>query len=256
MQPINSTTKMLPSGFTVTLREQTGEDEDILSRLGDVESGTSFNNFLSNIIIGSSLEGKTRFTPEDIAQWPTEDKYQAILFSRIFSIGKELTFNHICENKSCNKHKTPLEVDLSIYDWDLSTGNPPEDTPFLNHKPRLHPDGTMSSFDHITSWGMAIRYGRLTGVSELKAHNKKRADISRNDELRSRNLAYKLPNGEYQLITNFRMFNAKQMKELRHVVLGRDSNQDWSTDCECSKCGKTEQIIILSIPDFFFPSGI
>lgn len=246
---------MLPSGFSITLREQTGEDEDTLSRLGDVEDGSSYHKFLSALIIGSSIPDKTRFSANEIAEWPTVDKYYAILESRIHSLGHEMIFDYECTNEKCNKLKTEQIQDLREFTWDLTKGNPPIDVPFLDNKPQLLPHGSKRDFEATTSFGVDIKYNLLTGMGELKTLTKKRKDISRNDELRGRNLAYKGPNGEWIELNNFRLWVSREMKEIRGIVLGDDYNQNFYTTCRCKKCDVTQEIIILTVPDFFFPSG-
>lgn len=246
----------LPSGMDITIREQNGEDEDILSRYGDIKDSISHQNFLSAIIIGSSKEGKTKFTPDDISKWPAVDKYYALVKSRIFSLGKELKFKYKCSNNRCGK-ETPLVEDLDIYDWDLSKGNPPEDDPYYESRIKLLPNGDKLEFEETLSNGKRIKFGILTGMGESKTLKKSEDDLNRNDDLRARNLSYFREEGNQWIeVANFRMFSSKIMSEIRNLVNKHNENYPLITKCKCRHCGNTEDVVILTLPSFFFPSEI
>src|SRR3972149_804467 len=113
----------MPSNFSITIREQNGEDDEVISRVGDATDGNSINIFLTRIIIANSLLNGGKTSLADILSWRLRDKYYLLLKSRIHSMGPNLDFDFICTNVKCAKLSHYTE-DLSLYDWDLSKPTP------------------------------------------------------------------------------------------------------------------------------------
>ena len=255
MEQINKVTKMVPSGFTVDLKEQTGEDEDVLSRMGDIEEGISYTKFLSRIIVGSNLDNKKNFTTEEINEWPAVDKYFCLLESRIFSLGHKLDFVYKCQNDKCGK-ETNMDEDLRKYTHDLSEGNPSKTDPDYAYKPKLFKEPNTKTFYSTLSNGKEIKWDILTSSGELKNIKKNRDELNRSDEFRARNLAYKAESGEWVTISNFKMFTSRIMSELREKIRTKEFEWDLTMQCKCPHCSKIGELMILNVPTFFFPSGV
>lgn len=245
---------LLPHGLRITIKEHNGEDEDVLSRLGDVDEGISYSKFLSRIITGSNIPDKQNFTTDDINEWPEASKYVALVESRILSIGDMLDFKLKCQDAKCG-HESPYSVDLKEYSHDLSQGNPSPDDPHYSSKPKLFLD-YREKYSATMKDGKEITWTPLTSLSGMKLTKKERDDINHGDAFRIRNLTYKAENGEVITITNFRMFTARQMAEIRGLIKEKEFDYDLTAYCKCDKCKKINTIAIFNLHDFFFPAGI
>jgi hypothetical protein len=167
-----TTTFTLPTGSSVTIRETDGEDEDVISRVGDALDGASINKFISRIVIKHSAYPDTRITPEMVKSWPLADKYYTLLKSRVHSLGEELIFMFKCPEKDCLKESKQAE-NLNIYDHDLSIGNPDESEPHYEKKVKLYPNKSQTSFTHTLSTGKVVFFDLLSGIGGIKDDEEK-----------------------------------------------------------------------------------
>lgn len=252
---LSETTFIIPTGEEITIRETNGEDEDVISRVGDASNGASINKYISRIIRGTNIPGKTSMSELDVKNWPLANKYFTLLKSRLQNAGNLLVFEFTCPHCSY-KHPTPFEEDLSIYDWDLSKGNPPEDDPHSATRIRKYPMGGQTEFKYTLTSGREISFELLSGKSEEYSLNKRREDISKNDELRSRKLKFKSEQGEWVEVENFRTFSTKEMSQIRGLVNKVDIsfNMESTITCQNPRCGIISTVPLIAIPAFFFPT--
>lgn len=246
----NTLTFKVPSGFEVTIREQDGEDDDIISKMKNSQDGSSISKFVSSILLGTSLT-KGRPTPNDIQVWKNRDKYHVLLKSRIFSLGSEILYKHKCT--ACKK-ETNYEEDLKPYDRDFSKS--PEDSdngfkfqiqPYINGE-ALEAELTLQS-------GKRIKYKYLNGLSEKKLLDFPKDDMSKNTELLLRGIEW-FYQDRWQKIENFKVFSARDMKEIRTHVEKHDLPFEAASECTCPFCENVDTISLITQPDFFFPRGI
>ena len=83
-----------PSGIEYTIREQNGQDEEILTNVGEATRFMNINNFLQAILMGSSKKPNQKYTMEEILRIPLLDRQCILLQSRIFSIGEIMEFSY------------------------------------------------------------------------------------------------------------------------------------------------------------------
>lgn len=241
----------IPSGLEVTIREQNGDDDDVISRLKNNNDGTSINKFIASICLEvEGLPGKP--SHNDILKWKNRDKYYVLLKSRIFSLGETLTYNYKCINPDCGKEST-FEEDLRLYDRDFS--KPLEETnngfkyqvqPYLTSSPTVEID--------LTS-GKKVRYKYLNGLSEKKLLEINKDEISKNTELLVRDMEW-FNGGQWHKLQRFDVFSSKDMMEIRSHITKYDMPFDAVSDCKCPYCQKVANISLLAQPSFFFPQEI
>lgn len=243
----------VPSGFEVVIREQNGDDDDIISRLKNNNDGTSINKFIASICLSvEGLPGKP--SHNDILKWKNRDKYYVLLKSRIFSLGDTLTYKYKCINPNCGKEET-FEEDLKLYDRDFS--KPVEETnngfkyqiqPYLTGEPVVELD--------LTS-GKKVRYKYLNGLSEKKLLEINKDEISKNTELLVRDMEYfNSSNNQWTKLQRFDVFSSRDMMEIRSHISKHDIPFDAVSECKCPYCETVANISLLAQPSFFFPQEI
>ena len=76
-----------PSGHVVTIREQNGADDDILSNPADAATLMNLSKFVASIVVKSDYTQSGRLTVDQVQNMPTLDRYCILINSRIFSLG-------------------------------------------------------------------------------------------------------------------------------------------------------------------------
>lgn len=241
-----------PSGMKVTIREQNGEDDDVISNISDSTDGTALNKFISRIV--TDVEGKGSPSLEDVLSWKVRDKYYILLNSRILSLGEELVFEITFGENTDNPITQMFEENLSHYNWDFSKGFPPKKgeegynpktiQPYENGK-ETHDEFTLSS-------GKEVRYEYSNGYTEKYILSVDKSKASKNLSFTSRNLQLKV-GGKWQTILNFSPFTPRDMRELRTRQEANDPDFDLFTYVNNPKTGQTERVSIFNLNDFFFP---
>lgn len=243
-----TTSFKIPSGLEVTIREQDGGDDDIISKVKDATDGSAINKFVSGITLnhsGTPNNGKP--SANDVLKWKLRDKYYLMYKSRIFSLGSEILYTHECSNKECRK-KNKYEEDLSIYDNDFD--KPSEDG--FQYKVIPYVDGDKTQAEFSTQSGLQIRYKYLNGLAEKKLLGYNQDEISKNTELTIRDIEW-FKDEKWQPLQNFKGVPARDMKDIRIHVNKNDSPFEAISECICPYCKTVDKISLLSLPDFFFP---
>jgi hypothetical protein len=248
----------LPSGHWVEIREQNGEDDDILSKSSYVQSHENVNRFLAGIIVNSSYNRP--ITEKDIKQWRVNDKYYLLLKSRIFSLGHELIFDYSCPK--C-KTKTQMVEDLSIFDADLDRDSENFIGKLLEKNPnseelrnKIWPLEHNEPVRHLVlNSGKEVRYKFLTVASEHNAIKIPFGEQSRNKELIIRDFEMKV-DGMWMSVQNFKLLSAKDMAQIRADVNKHDELFIMESHIKCPACNHEEVMPLIAIPDFFFPTSV
>lgn len=248
------TTFKLPSGYEVTIREQNGEDDDVLSNPVEAKTLMNISRFLSGLIIDTDYTKNRRLSPEDIQNMPSLDRYAILINSRIFSIGKELEFDYDWSNGEGKSDIFGYIVDLSeefLFDYsNIPTGEE------VNAKPNaipFYPLGKQhTDLPITTSSGKELTFDLLNANGEAYVLNLPDSDKTKNQELIARNLKVKVGD-KYELVKNFRMFSVKDMMEIRKYIKSYDPVFPGLTEIKHPVSGKTLLIPVLGIDNFFFP---
>ena len=259
---------LLPCGHTVTLREQNGNDDDIISSFnkGEIES-TSFNRFVASLVVAHNFfptpEGKIQsLSLNDVLNIPLRSKYFMILASRIYSLGPNLLFEWDWKD---GNPPVPYEDDLTQYIWDYTEPFPEIEEETYN-KERIKPynllrnsdSGEIDFFRYLTlKSGKNIRFNLLDGHGEnylLKLPMDKR---TANAVIKARNLYLLIEEkGDYVKVQNFKSFSTRDMIEIRAFVDREDSVFEGLTEIENPNNGEIQNLPLLHVPDFFFPREI
>jgi len=241
-----------PSGLKVTIREQNGDDDEVLSDVSAAKEGMSINNFIAAIITKSSLKAG-RLTPEDILAMRLRDKYYILIASRIFSLGNIFTFDYTWDEE---EKPFGYEEDLLRYFWDFHKPFPtPEDK---EYSPLLIPPYPINEPEHIQtlSSGKVIRWDYSDGFAEKFLFELPLNERNRNAELKARRLGLRAPDGTFTIVQKFTAFSPKDMSEIRTEMDKLDSSPDLTTDITHPKTKEKLNIPLITNQDFFFPRVI
>lgn len=241
-----------PDYRVVTIREQNGEDEEILSNSKNLLKGDAINFFLSRIIM--TVDGD-KVSTDDVLNLKNKTKYYILLKSRLLSLGNEITYKHKCSNPNCPKPQglpdTTFEEDLDLYDLNFDPANTVEKAPF---KYRVTPYPDKSTHRLLTlGTGKELKYKYLTGVEEKKLIEMPADQLNKNTDIVVRQLEWKQETGTWVKVQNFRDFSSKEMAEIRKDIVAHDMPFEAVSECTCPYCNTTDLISLMSQSDFFFP---
>lgn len=244
-----------PSGFKVIIREQNGEDDDILSRGSGIADGTSANRFVQSIVVSTDMTDSKRLSLEDVEKMKLCDKYFIIVASRIFSIGQIVKFEFTWKDI---KSPVPYEEDLGLYIWDYANENFPfstEDNDYFQYRIKPHHFGKDRSFEFITDSGKRLRFDFMNGIGEKYLMKLPEAELSKNQELLARNL-HQYIDDKWVKVSNFKSFSTSDMREIRGTVFENDPVLELYSEIEHPLSGEKVNHPIIATSDFFFPRQI
>lgn len=247
---------ILPSGYYVVIREQNGNDDDIISNRATAKDLTNFNIFLSSLIIDTNLPIATngKITRDNIDKILLRDKYAIIFASRIHSMGAELQF----------EFSWPIEEggpqnyveDLHNYFWDFKEPLPEQGEPgYSPHHVKPYPSDAYGTQELTLSSGKQLRFRYLDGIGEKEIMRLPVEEITRNAELKARGLE-QLLDGKWVKVSNFMYFSKKEMAELFKFFRTNDPDFNAITELENPKTGEIIKYPLLQAEDFFFPQEI
>ena len=98
-----------PSGHLVSIREQNGADDDILSNPVEASNLMNLSRFISAIVVEADYYENGKLTVEQAHNLPVLDRYAILFNSRIFSLGEILDFDYDWKE---NGGKASYEQDL------------------------------------------------------------------------------------------------------------------------------------------------
>lgn len=249
-------TLLLPSGSTVTIREQNGDDDDIISSfMTGQDSVGPINRFVAAIIIKHDYNFADKsgvLTAKEVLNIPLRDKYFILMASRIFSISPSIKFNWDWQN---DRPEVPYEEDLVQYMWDYKKEFPQIGDPAY-FKYRIQPyQEHKSNIEVDLSSGKKIRFYLLDGNGESYIMGLPDSQKSINTPIRARRLEL-FDNGNWMKVESFKVFKSYEMAELRDAINTYDKTFDGLTDLNNPYTNEVVSIPLLSIPDFFFPREI
>lgn len=241
----NTLTFTVPSGYKVTIREQNGEDDDVLSNAKHVQNGMTVINFLEGIIL--EMDGK-KPTKEDILRMRIRDRVVILLTTRIFSIGQIMTFEYDWQDGT---PKVKYEEDLSLFIWDYSKPFPE------GVSQRIKPYKEDKTFREISlSSGKVVKYDYYNAYTENYLMDLPLEKQSINKELLARNLQLKL-GGEWVIVQNFLTFSKSDMREIWMDINEYDEALRVSSEIHHpDKDGVSVKLHLMGMTDFFFPARI
>lgn len=252
-------TFVAPSGTEYTIREQNGQDEEVLTNMGEIKKGMNINNFLYGIIMKSSKKAG-KLSMEEILSIPLLDRSCILIQSRIFSIGENLEFSFSWPNIQNPDKPREFEYELDLHEYLFEDyGNPEAVTEeMLSEKPKGIPfypvrqDSKYYVFELRS--GKKIRFYLADGHSEMYIMKLPDDQKTRNTDLIMRGLELQVE-GKWERVFNFALFSTKDMRELRKHVNSVDPTADLTTTVTDPETGAQEEVPIMGLTSFFFPEG-
>jgi len=247
----------VPSGYKVAVREQNGEDDDIVSNAALTETGQSFNIYLSGIIVWTTKGNGGPATPEFIMAMKMRDKYVALIQSRIFSLGWKLKLQYSWPKKDKENEKAiDYFEDLRRYVWDYGNKKKPfpEEDDDKYYAYRIKPYKNPEEIERQISLSSEklIKYDYADGNYEKYLLELPVENDSYNKIYRGRNLQIK--NGEvWEVVKNFKKFSANDMKDLRKDLQTYDPDLAILSELKDPDSGQVVYVEIMANQDFFFP---
>lgn len=244
-----------PSGATYTIREQNGEDDDILSNPVTSTNLMNLSYFISSLIVEQNFyPNKKTISPEDALNLPSNDRYAILLNSRIHSIGNLLEFTH---NWGGSLGEVCYELDLNEFLFNKSIEDITEEE--LQSKPEAIPLYPQNKFKDLefSIGNKVFLFDILTGAGEQYQLELPLEKRTANQKLISRNLRLISDTGNPEKISNFRMFSRSEMNEIRKYIAECDPLFTGMTKIyHPSDKSITTEVNILGLPNFFWQEGI
>lgn len=246
-------TFMTPSGHTVTIREQNGEDDDILSNPVEAQNMMNLSRFIASIIVDCDFfENKKTISAKEAHSLPALDRYCILFQSRKFSLGDTVDFNYDWGSENGGKVEYSQALDEFLFDYSKA---PTEEEVIA--KPNAIPfypcGGQFRDLEFTTSQGHRFRFDLMNAESEAYILELPLDQRTKNKELVARNLRMEV-DGKWDKVTNFRMFSVKEMREIRAEILGCDPVFQGITEIENPNMpGQRVDISIVAMKDFFYP---
>lgn len=252
----------LPSGYSCEIREQNGEDEEVLSNPASIKNFMNINEFIAGIVTHTNFTASGKLLVEDVLKLPLLDRAVILINSRIFSLGEELEFSYKWPREKMNDTaEYTYTQDLRDYLFEDYGVRPTEEE--LNSKPDavpyyLLPEDTnnpgkvqLTDLTLILSSGKEIMWDVATAASEQYLMKLGIDNVSRNKDLLARNLRLKV-DGKWEKVQNFRLFSIRDMAEIRKEILSKDPTFTGNTTIEDPITHKITDISILAVPAFFY----
>ncbi len=239
---------VVPTGKKYIIREQTGYDDEVLSQVASLDDADVINRFLAGIIQQDSEGNQVSY--EDVLKMKLRDKYVILIASRIFSLGETINFEYDWKDGS------PVEYyqdDLSQYIWDYTQPFPePGDPGYVKYRIKpYHPDHKEEVVFDID--GTTFKFDILDGHGEKYLIKLAKSQVHINQELLARNFSL-LDKDQWIKVRNFNQLTARQIAQVRSRVRMYDDNFEVLTEIEHPTTHIVDEIPIIALRDFFFPS--
>lgn len=250
----------LPSGYTCEIREQNGEDEEVLSNPASIKTFMNLNEFIAGIVTNTNFTASGKLLVKDILKLPLLDRAVILINSRIFSLGEELEFNYKWPRPENSKDQSEFTYtqDLNEYIFEDYSKTPTEEE--LESKPEAVPYYTNRDSNGVAqlvdlkftlSSGKEVMWDIATVGSEQYLMKLGIDNISRNKDLIARNLRLNVE-GNWEKVQNFKLFSVRDMAEMRKTIFSIDPTFTGTTDIEDPITHNKTQISVLTVPTFFY----
>jgi len=243
---------MTPSGRIFTIREQNGDDDDILSNTSTANDLSNIDNFLNAIVVSETIGDKEcNINFSTITSLPNNDRYHLLIASRIHTLGPIMKFQYEFEPGV----PIDFEEDLSQYLHDYTTPFPePGEPGYSKYKIPPYPANSdhTSTFSFTTKSGKTVSFGLMTRIGEKYVLSLPNDQQSRNTELKARNLQL-LVDGVLTKVENFSIFSKMDMIEIHKAVQEIDPTYNFVSDIQNPKTKAIINFPIMFSPSFFFP---
>lgn len=253
----------LPSGYSCEIREQNGEDEEVLSNPANIKNFMNINEFIAGIVIHTDFTASGKLLVQDVMKLPLLDRAVILINSRIFSLGEELEFNYKWPRREGSKDQAEFTYTQNLKDYVFEDYGVKPTEEELKAKPDAVPyypleedndnPGKIKLTDHkfTLSSGKEIMWDVATVESEQYLMKLGLDNISRNKDLIARNLRLNV-DGNWEKVQNFKLFSVKDMAEMRREILASDPSFTGNTEIEDPITHEKVQVSVLAVPTFFY----
>ena len=253
----------LPSGYSCEIREQNGEDEEVLSNPANIKNFMNINEFIAGIVIHTDFTASGKLLVQDVMKLPLLDRAVILINSRIFSLGEELEFNYKWPRPENSKEQAEFTYTQNLKDYIFEDYGVKPDEEELKAKPDAVPyylleedkdnQGKVKLTDHkfTLSSGKEIMWDVATVESEQYLMKLGLDNISRNKDLIARNLRLNV-DGNWEKVQNFKLFSVRDMAEMRREILASDPSFTGNTEIEDPITHEKVQVSVLAVPTFFY----
>lgn len=235
-----------PSGFKYTIREQNGEDDDLISNSNRAKDLRNLSDLISAIVVKTNATPNGVLNPEQAHRLPSNDRYCILINNRIHSIGDKITFSY---DWGQDGGVVEYEQDLNEYIYgDYSS-------PLTEEEKALKPYAVKPYTVGIKDIAFDIN-GRSFKVDVLNGQGEgdmilRRDQASRNTTLKVRNLRETINEREVK-VESFKNYTLKEMIMIREVVNNADPVFGGELPLQ-SPSGAEAMYNLLAIPSFFYP---
>lgn len=252
---------MTPSGRVFAIREQNGNDDDVLSNPVTKKDLSNYDNFLAGIILYEKVGGEEKSVSiNDIKKLLLQDRSHLLIFSRIHTMGPEMKFDFdFGEAKpSEGGGKFPYTEDLSQFLHDYTKEFPKEgEEGYFKYKIPPYPANAYNDFIIKLSTGKQLKFHLWNRESELLNLGLLDHERTKNSELKARGLSLLNEKGDYVLVENFQMFTKSEMIEIHNKVSELDTTQMLQiSEITHPHTGHIVEFPVLASVDFFFPQEV
>lgn len=248
-------TLVTPSGHEVTLRMQTGADDDILSNAKEALDGSSSVKFISGIVVHTDITENGKMNLDTARDLKLCDRYFILIASRIFSIGQTVKFKY----QWPDNFEVDYEEDLGLFIWDYH--NPDNPFPEKGHpeyfreRIKPHQGGKSTHREFTIKSKKKLRYVYMNGHSEKWLMQLPEENQTVNSSIIARGLEQEV-DGKWVKVQNFKNFNPQEMREIRNDILDNDPPINLVTELEHPSTHGIVEYPIVASTDFFFPREI
>lgn len=247
---------MTPCGRVFTMREQNGNDDDILSNPVTSKDLTNIDNFLTAILVSENVGGKEiPVTFESVSVLPNNTRYYLLVQSRVHSIGNIIKFEYDFGDDG----KYDYEEDLSQYLHDYTMDFPVKgEEGYFPYKIPPYPANSTndSKFTHTTTGGKIIRFGLMTRAGEKYALGLSPDERTANSDLKARGLEMKTEDGSWIKVENFHVFSKRDMVEISQAVKEIDPTYQFVSEISNPKTGQIIKYPLIYSTSFFYPEEV
>lgn len=254
----NTLEVLCPSGRLFLIREQNGNDDDLLQNPTTQKDLSNFDYFLESIIVHEILPDGTKknITLADVKKFLLRDRSYLLITSRVHSIGNTVKFKFDWTGNSNSEGEFEYEEDMTIFLWDYTKPFPAKDSPeYLESYIEPYPEKADDYFIFQINSGKKFRFKLLNRESELYLLGLKSESVTKNEELKSRKLQFE-SDGKWVDVENFSMFSKKEMIEIHSSVLEIDQPLRVFSELTHPKTGEKFYYPVLADTNFFFPVEI
>lgn len=246
----------LPSGYEVTIREQNGEDDDVLSNATQARTLRNLSNFISSLVVDTDMTATRMLSPDDAHKLPALDRYVIMLNSRIFSLGEVMEFGYKWPSKLPDGPSTEVEYEVNLKDEFLFDYGVVPTMEEMEAKPNavpFYPHGKRTTnIEFTTRSGKELCFDLLSAEGESYLINLPESEATKNQELVARNLRLKV-DGNYEVVKNFRMFSPQDMMDIRSAVKGADPLFHGTTEIVNPETHERAFVPVIALDSFFYP---